>query len=102
MPPEAMFVEMVLLPILGMGMGAAVLFGIYRTVNRALERKHERAMLGQGGQASGQLEELQRRVETLEDVAYRVQDLEERMDFTERVLAQQKERGRLPPDDRRP
>jgi hypothetical protein len=98
MPPEAMFVEMVLLPILGMGMGGAVLFGIYRTVNRALERKHERAMLDQGGAPQGGVEELQRRVESLEEVAYRVQDLEERLDFTERVLAQQKDRGRLPPD----
>ena len=86
---------MVLLPVLGMGMGGAVLLGIYRTVNRALERKHERAMLEAGETPSGEMESLRRRVEVLEDVAYRVQDLEERVDFAERVLTRQKQ-GELP------
>lgn len=33
----------------------------------------------------------------VEELRYRLTDIEERLDFTERVLAQQRERERLPP-----
>jgi hypothetical protein len=64
---------------------------------RWIDRRHERLMVERGaGGGSAELQQLRARVEQLEDVAARVQDLEERVDFTERVLAQQRERGQLP------
>ena len=90
--PFADFVwsQNVVLPILGMGMGAFVLFGAYRTVNRQLDRRHEQQMAAAaGGHSSPDLEDLRSRVELLEDAVGRVQELEERLDFTERMLAQQ-------------
>ena len=79
----------VVLPVLGMGMGAFVLFGVYRTINRHLDRRHEQQLgAAAGGSAGPELEELRSRVDMLEDAVDRVQELEERLDFTERLLAQ--------------
>ena len=90
--PLADFVwfQNVVIPILGMGMGAFVLFGVYRTINRHLDRRHEHHMTASGrGDVGPQLEDLRNRVELLEDSVERVQEIEERLDFTERMLAQQ-------------
>jgi hypothetical protein len=87
---DFIWLETVVLPILGMGMGAFVLFGAYRTINRQLDRRHEREMAGTARADSGaELEDLRSRVELLEDAASRVNELEERLDFTERMLTQQ-------------
>jgi hypothetical protein len=94
--PDWIWIQNVIFPILGMGMGAFFMFGLYRVANRALDRRHERLMAEGGAGGSEELRQLRARVEQLEDVAARVQDLEERLDFTERVLAQQRERGQLP------
>ena len=40
--PDFVWIQEVVFPILGMGMGVLVMFGLYRTVNRALDRRHER------------------------------------------------------------
>jgi hypothetical protein len=90
--PLADFVwfQNVVLPVLGMGMGAFVLFGAYRTINRHLDRRHERQIGASGGGNVGmQIEDLRARVELLEDSAERVQELEERLDFAERMLTRQ-------------
>ena len=90
--PLADFVwfQNVVLPVLGMGMGAFVLFGAYRTVNRHLDRRHERQLgAAAQGHSGSELEDLRARVELLEDAVDRVQELEERLDFTERMLTQQ-------------
>jgi flagellar biosynthesis/type III secretory pathway M-ring protein FliF/YscJ len=97
--PLADFVwfQNVVIPVLGMGMGAFVLFGAYRTVNRYLDRRHEQQLAAAAGGHSGpDLEDLRSRVELLEDSVDRVQELEERLDFTERMLAQQ-QRQQLDP-----
>ncbi len=95
MPPYFYF-EMIVLPLLGMGMGGAFLFGVYRTVNHWIERRHERELAAQGGGVPPQaLERLTARVEALEDVGFRLQELEERVDFAERMLTQQREQDRL-------
>ena len=73
------------------------MFGVYRIATRWIDRRHERLMADRGaGAGSPEVRELRARVEQLEEAVARVQDLEERLDFTERVLAQQRERGRLP------
>ncbi len=95
--PDWLWIQNVVFPILGMGMGALFMFGVYRIAVRWIDRRHERLMLEQGaGAGSAEVQQLRARVEQLEDGAARVQDLEERLDFTERVLTQQRERGQLP------
>lgn len=90
--PLADFVwfQNVVLPVLGMGMGAFVLYGAYRTINRHLDRRHEQHLGASRRDLSGaQLEDLRSRIESIEDTVDRVQELEERLDFAERLLAQQ-------------
>lgn len=90
--PVADFVwfQNVVIPVLGMGMGAFAMFGVYRTINRYLDRRHEQQLAASsGGRAGPELEDLRARVELLEDSVDRVQELEERLDFTERMLTQQ-------------
>jgi hypothetical protein len=82
--PDWLWIQEVVFPLIGMAMGAGVLYGIYRTANRLIDRKQEREAL-HGGAGSAEVEQL------------RARDLEERVDFTERVLTQQRERGGLPP-----
>jgi len=85
----------VILPLLGMGMGAFAMFGVYRTINRHLDRRHEKEMAERTGGGSRQLEELRTRVEELEEGLFRVQELEERVDFAERMLAQRRDAPQL-------
>ena len=90
--PLADFVwfQNVVMPVLGMCMGAFVLFGAYRTINRHLDRRHEQQLSAAAGGLPGrELEDIRSRVDLLEDAVDRVQELEERLDFTERMLAQQ-------------
>lgn len=94
MSPLQLFMEDIILPIFGMGLGAFFLFGVYKTVNRWLDRRHERTLAEAGGIADPALREavrqLEDRVVMLEDGTMRIQELEERLDFTERVLTQQR------------
>jgi len=76
----------VVLPLLGMGMGGWVIYGGLRIAHRALDQKHERDLAKLRGSEPGDMAELRDRVARLEDVSLRVQELEERMDFTERVI----------------
>jgi hypothetical protein len=94
--PEWLWIQEVVFPLIGMAMGAGVLYGIYRTANRLIDRKQEREAL-QGGAGAAEVEQLRARVEALEELSYRLHDVEERVDFTERVLTQQRERDQLPP-----
>ncbi len=91
--PIADFVwfQNVVLPLLGMGMGAFALFGLYRTINRFADRRHERQMAATARQSPGpEFEELRNRVELLEESVDRVRDLEERLEFAERLLTRER------------
>lgn len=87
--------ENVILPLLGMGMGAFVITAAYRTINRHLDRAHEKEMSDRTGVGRQQLEELRTRVEELEVEVFRIQELEERVDCAERMLAQQRDAPKL-------
>ena len=91
--PPSIWVEDVVLPILGIALGALFLVGLYKIIVRWIDRRS--AAPDQEG-----LGRLEQRVAALEDGLLRVQELEERVDFTERVLAQQRQReaGRLQKD----
>jgi len=50
-----------------------------------------------GGQTPAEQEEMQARLAELDELKRRVGELEERVDFAERLLARQREQERLPP-----
>lgn len=91
--PSWLWIQNVVFPILGMGMGALFMVGVYKTANRWLDRRHEREMM-EHGMGGGDLRELHGRLEVLDDVMLRLQDLEERVDFAERMLARHDPEGR--------
>jgi hypothetical protein len=84
--------EQVGVPILAFLLLGFVSWQVFRTLNRYLDRKH--------GTISGQeLESLRAEVETLrgqlgpvEDLALRLGEVEERVDFAERLLTKERER----------
>ncbi len=73
-----------------------IAFGIMRSINKYLDRKMK---VEQGGAGNGHLlaevEELRTRLEGSEDLRERVADVEERLDFAERLLAEGKRRDQL-------
>lgn len=88
MPPDLW----VLVPLGGMAIGALFLVGVYKLLMRWIDR-HRAGQLPEG--AHEELEALRRQVVQLEDLPERVAELEERLDFAERLLARQ-ERQPLP------
>lgn len=95
--PSWVWINNVIFPMIGMGMGVLFMVGVYKTVNRWLDRRHERALTGAGGNPRllEEVEQLRERVEALEEANLRVQEFEERLDFAERMLTQQRERPPL-------
>ncbi len=69
---------------------AAVLYPVAQAYARRMERGGDSA----GGR--GQLAEVSARLEELQRGQERMAELEERLDFAERLLAQQREPARLP------
>lgn len=95
--PSWVWIENVIFPLIGMGMGVLFMVGVYKTVNRWLDRRHEHALTQAGGgpRLHGEIAQLRERVEALEDAVIKVQEFEERLDFAERMLIQQRERPQL-------
>lgn len=89
--PDWVWIKNVVFPILGMGMATFFGWTILRMINRHLERRaEERRLTLMGG---GPSEETQAQIDALRD---QVEALAERLDFNERLLAQQNDRARLP------
>ena len=98
--PDWIWIQNVVFPIIGMGMGGFVLYGVYRTINKVLDRRHEAQLAGASRGGDGpELEEFRAQVEMLEDVTDRLQHLQERLDFAERMLTRQ-QRERIEPGGR--
>lgn len=87
----------VLVPIAGMLAGVVTVVTLGWTVRHWVDRHYDDRRRAAGGDPGSEaLERLTERVGTLEEqVAGRMLDLEERMDFTERVLAQSRDRPQL-------
>ncbi len=69
-------------------------FGLMRTINKHLDRKH-----GGGPDAKAlrpELDDMRAQLQGMDDLRDHIADLEERIDFTERMLAQQRDKERLP------
>ena len=64
-----------------------IAFGIMRSINKQLDRKMK--------VEEAEMEELRTRLEGSEDLRERVADVEERLDFAERLLADGKRRDQL-------
>jgi hypothetical protein len=92
--PDFVWIQNVVFPMVGMAMGGFMLYGVYRTVNRMLDRRHE-ARLGMPAGLAEEVERLRQRVDQLDDQQERLQELEERLDFAERMLAQHTQRPML-------
>ena len=82
-----------LVPIAGMATGALFMLGVYKLMSRFLDLKARREAVG----PTEELRELQRDVDELRALPQRVAELEERLDFAERLLARGAERGVIQP-----
>jgi hypothetical protein len=81
MPPDLF----VLIPLGGMATGALFMFGIYKLLTRWMELRHRREP---GALPPDEVRDLQLEVAELRTLPERVAELEERLDFAERLLAQ--------------
>jgi hypothetical protein len=77
-----------IVPIAGMGLSAFFMLGVYKLINRWLDAKHRR----DAAVPAEELRELQREVDELRALPGRLAELEERLDFAERLLARERER----------
>lgn len=84
-----------LVPIAGIAAGLVVVLPIVRVIVRAIDRRTGGVSSGQAV-AAADLADVRGQLEQLHEVTARVDELEERLDFAERLLAQQREHGRLP------
>ncbi len=87
----------VLIPLAGIGLVGVLGLPVVRAVVQAIER---RSMARSGGDVAAlraELDEIRGRMEYLEEQGTRLAELEERLDFTERLLAQQRDRVALGP-----
>lgn len=86
-----------LIPLAGMATGVVVIVTLGRTVRHWVDTHYGRKGLPSSDEVRADVLRLEERVAGLEEIAGRVQELEERVDFAERVLTQQRDRGRLAP-----
>ena len=86
----------VLVPIAGMLTGVIALVTLGWTVRHWVDRHYGSQRGVAGGTGADEIARLSERLKTVEDeLSGRMLDLEERVDFTERVLAQARERPQL-------
>lgn len=86
----------ILIPIAGMLTGGAMVVAVARTVRFWIERHYEHKRALMAGSEPMDLLGVEERMAALEaEVSARMFDLEERLDFTERVLAAGRERQTL-------
>jgi hypothetical protein len=89
MPFDFLFWNEVVIPLAGMAMGLFIMLATIRAVSRHLDRKHEARTAASQGTGASQAE--------LQQLRSQVEALEERVDFTERLLTQERNRRPLEP-----
>lgn len=86
----------ILVPIAGMLSGTVVVVTVGWTIRHWVDRHYDSQRGALGAAPTDELARLSERLRTVEDeLSGRMLDLEERVDFTERVLAQARERPQL-------
>ncbi len=89
--PDFVWIQNVIFPLVAMGMGAFFLFGVYRIVNRLIDRKDKRRLTAPDEAIMQELERLREKVESLESNSLHMEELEERLDFAERMLTERRQ-----------
>jgi hypothetical protein len=93
--PDFLFWNEVVIPLAGMAVGVILGLPIIKAIVRRIEAKTGEARGEEVATLRAELVSLRTRVEGLEELANRVGELEERADFAERLLTQQRGAGRL-------
>jgi hypothetical protein len=79
--PSFIWIQNVIFPLAGMGMAVLLGFGIYRTVNKIIDRKMS------GGSSSKEVESLRAEMDALRaEHAVEIAELYDRIDFMEKLL----------------
>lgn len=86
----------VLVPIAGMLTGGALIVTVGWTIRHWVDR-HYRSKELVGSDVLDTLGRIEQRLTNVEDLSERIQELEERLDFAERVLVKSGDRPVLPP-----
>ncbi len=81
---------MMLIPFAGMATGAIISIAFFKTVRHFIDRK---TVSGTDHELQAEISDLHARIEALEREQGRVDDLEDRVDFAERLLARGNESG---------
>ena len=81
---------MFIVPLAGMATGIIISIGFFKTVRHVIDRKLSR---GDDGQLREEIADLQARIEALESEHGRVDELEDRLEFAERLLIRGRESG---------
>ena len=84
------FMYQFILPLAGMATGIIISIGFFKTVRHVIDRKLSR---GYDGQLREEVADLQARIEALESEHGRVDELEDRLEFAERLLIRGREVG---------
>jgi hypothetical protein len=92
MPPDVFAPFMLTMTLI---LGAGVVLILRGPVGRALARRIE-GQSGMAAELAGKVEELESRLADLEQERVRVAELEERLDFAERLLARHEQPRELP------
>jgi hypothetical protein len=91
-PPAWLLFNEIGIPILAFAFGGFLVWQIFRTVNRHLERGHGGADAEVLEGLKTEVEQLRERTGVVDDLAYRLGEAEERLDFAERLLTKERER----------
>lgn len=92
---DFIFWNEVIIPLAGMAVGLVLALPVVRAVVRRIDHKGARHSSDDVAALQAAVRELERRLEAADQVTQRVAELEERLDFTERMLAQRPGRGEL-------
>ncbi len=88
--PSWIWIQNVVFPILGMGMATFFGWHILKLIGRQLERRADRLPGGDAAALKAELDTVRRQLAGVDDLRDRLAEVEERLDFTERVLARSK------------
>jgi hypothetical protein len=91
-PPAWLLFNEIGVPILAAAFGTFVVWQVFRTVNKYLERRHGGVDAKELEGMKAEIGQLRERSVMVDDLAYRLGEAEERLDFAERLLTKERER----------